>query len=88
MPVIIPDHIVWQDVPGDLALFDSETGIYHALNGSAAAIWREIAAGADSETAVDRLSEKFGAPRAEIATDVAAFVADALAKGILMHQPA
>ena len=39
----IPDHIVWQDVPGELALFDARDQTYSALNGSAAAIWREVA---------------------------------------------
>lgn len=88
MTLIIPAHIVWQNVPGDLALFDTETGSYYALNGSAAAIWREIAGGADAETAASRLAERYNAPRPEVSADVAAFVADALAKGLLVREPA
>ena len=74
---------MWQDVPGELALFDARTETYSALNGSAAAIWREIASGADVETMVDRLARAHDVPVAVMADDVAAFVADALAKGLL-----
>jgi len=87
MTLTIPAHIFWQDVPGELAVFDSENESYHALNGSAAAIWREIAGGADEATAAARLAETYGAPRVEIDEDVAAFVADALAKGLLVREP-
>ena len=88
MTVTTAPHIVWQDVPGDLALFDLNSGTYHALNGSAAAIWREIAAGADADGVIDRLAERYGAARADIAADVAAFIADALARGLLIQAAA
>ena len=79
----IPSEIVWQDVPGELALFDARSETYSALNGSAAAIWREIASGADVDTIVDRLATAYDVPPAAMADDVAAFVTDALAKGLL-----
>lgn len=88
MTLSISAHIVWQDVPGDLALFDTKTGSYYALNGSAADIWREIAAGADEDTAADRLAEAYGAPRSEVRSDIAEFVADALDRGMLVTAPA
>lgn len=88
MTLTIPTHIIWQDVPGDLAVFDAQTETYHALNGSAAVIWREIASGADPATAADRLAEHYDAPPAKVAADVAAFVTDALAKGLLVRAPA
>ena len=88
MTLFIPAHIVWQDVPGDLALFDTETGNYYALNGSAADIWREIAAGADADTAAARLAEAYGARQSDVRADVADFVADALDKGVLVAAPA
>ena len=84
MIVRIPDHIVWQDVPGELALFDARDQTYSALNGSAAAIWREIARGADEQAIVDTLAAAYGAPHAAITSDVAEFIADALAKGLLV----
>lgn len=87
MTLRIPDHIVWQDVPGDLALFDTQRGVYHALNGSAAAIWRVLAAGIDPATIAHRLAEQHAAPLEAIASDVAAFLADARANALLVDQP-
>lgn len=79
----IAPHIAWNNVEGELALFDSRDGSYHALNGSGAAIWRAIAAGHDEPGIVDALAAQFDAPRAEIAGNVAEFVAMARAKGLL-----
>lgn len=79
----IAPHIAWNNVEGELALFDSRDGTYHALNGSAAAIWRAIAAGHDEAGIVDALAARFDAPRAAIVENVAEFVASARAKGLL-----
>ena len=79
----IPPHIIWQDVPGELALFDAHNQTYSALNGSAAAIWREIGRGSGQAEIVSALASAYGAPREELAADVAAFIADALDKGLL-----
>lgn len=80
----IPDHIVWQDVPGELALFDARDQTYSALNGSAAAIWREVARGADQDTIAATLAARYDVPADAMSADVAAFIADALAKGLLV----
>lgn len=82
MPTIAP-YIVWQDVPGELALFDERDGAYHCLNPIASAVWRGLAAGDDTDALIDALAGQFDAPRAAIAADVAAFVAEARARGLL-----
>jgi hypothetical protein len=79
----IAPHIAWNNVEGELALFDSRDGTYHALNGSGAAIWRAIAAGLDERGIVDVLAAQFDAPRAAIAENLAEFIAAARAKGLL-----
>jgi len=79
----IAPHISWNNVEGELALFDSRDGSYHALNGSAAAIWRAIAAGQDEPGVADALAARFEAPRSAIAEQVAEFIAAARAKGLL-----
>jgi hypothetical protein len=79
----IAPHIAWNNVEGELALFDSRDGTYHALNGTGAAIWREIAAGHGQPGIVDRLATRFDAPRAAIEASVAEFIAAARAKGLL-----
>jgi hypothetical protein len=86
--LIIAPHISWNPVDGELALFDGRTGAYHALNPSGAAIWRAIAAGSDEAEAVETLAATVGAPRETIAADVRAFIADALARELLVESPA
>lgn len=79
----IAPHIAWNNVEGELALFDSRDGSYHALNGSGAAIWRAIAAGHDQPGIVEALAAQFDAPRAAIEASVVEFVAAARARGLL-----
>jgi len=81
--LIIAPHISWNPVEGELALFDSRTGAYHALNTSGATIWRAIASGQQGDEIIDGLAATYGVPRDAMAADVAAFVADALARGLL-----
>jgi len=72
-------------VAGELALFDDRDGRYHALNGSAAAIWRAIADGLDGPAIVDALIANYDAPRETIAQAVQTFVETALARGLLVR---
>ena len=84
----IAPHISWNNVEGELALFDSRSGAYHALNGSAAAIWRAVAAEMTEGEAVEALANMHDAPREAITADVRAFIADALARELLIETPA
>lgn len=84
MTYLIPEHIVWQDVPGELALFDARDQTYSALNGSAAAIWREVARGADIDAIVRTLAAQYDVPDQAIAADVTDFLTDAITRGLLV----
>lgn len=79
----IPEYIVWQNVEGELVLFDSRDGSYHALNGTAATIWRRVAEGTTTGAICDTLATAHDAPRATIEREVDAFVEAALAKTLL-----
>jgi len=79
----IADHISWQNVPGELALFDVRDGRYHALNGTAAEIWRAIAAGQSPAEIAAALRARHEAPAGEIEQAVEAFIAAARDKGLL-----
>ncbi|MEG3146960.1 PqqD family protein [Sphingomonas sp. RT2P30] len=83
MTLTIPDHVSWQNVPGELALFDVRDGRYHVLNGTAADIWRGIASGGDVSAIVATLSARHGVSEGEVAAAVADFIATARDKGIL-----
>ncbi len=86
--LIIPDYVVWQNVEGELALFDSRDGSYHALNGSAAEVWRELATTQDTGAIVERLAREYDASADEIAADVASFIHWAEARGLLAERAA
>ncbi|WP_066822976.1 PqqD family protein [Sphingomonas mali] len=79
----IAPHIAWNNVGGELALFDGRDGTYHALNESSAAIWRGIAAGLDETEIVRSLAENHNAEPAEIGRDVREFIDLARTKGLL-----
>lgn len=84
----VAPHISWNNVEGELALFDSRSGAYHALNGSGAAIWRAVAAEMSEDEVVTALAATHDVPRETIAADVRAFIADALARELLIEAPA
>jgi hypothetical protein len=84
--LIIPAYIVWNNFEGELALFDTRDGAYHALNRTAASIWRAIAAGNEVSQIAEILAAAAGAPHDLVAEDVNAFVADARAKGLLVAE--
>ena len=85
MMLTIPTYITWQDVDGELALFDERDERYHSLNGTAAAIWRGIAAGMDRAMLIDRIAAGFRVKPEEIVTDVDAFAEAAIAQGLLLR---
>jgi hypothetical protein len=79
----ISRHVVWRDVEGDLVLFDERSGEYHTLNASASFVWRAIAGGKTLD-AIAAAAAASSPERADaIAGDVRAFVASALALGLL-----
>src|SRR5262249_860770 len=73
----------WTDIGDELVLFDSSRGNYHALNGSASAIWRALCAAGSADAIVARLCETYGADRDRIAADVDAFLVRALASALV-----
>ena len=77
------ETVSWTDAGGELVLFDRVNGSYHALNGAASAIWRALGDGRSADAVVDLLSERFQADRTAIAADVSAFLASALAGGLI-----
>ena len=88
MMLTIPTYITWQDVDGELALFDERDDRYHVLNGTAAAIWRGIAAGMDRAMLIDQIATGFRVKPEEIIADIDAFVEMATALGLLLRKDA
>lgn len=72
--------VSWTDAGDELVIFDRGRGTYHALNGSASAIWRALADGGSADDIAGRLNARFAA---DTSSDVAAFLATALAAGLI-----
>lgn len=89
MPPYTPDlaaapWVYWNAVDGDLVLFDTRSGSYHALNASASQIWRLIAERGELAAVADELAALFPDDMPNIATELQSFVAEALRLGLLV----
>lgn len=83
VPLHVPAHIAWNDVDGELVLFDTRDGSYHALNGTASRVWRGIARGMAPENVARDFAACFQMEEPCAQAEVARFAAEALALGLL-----
>jgi len=81
---VAPEAVSWRDVPGEIVLFDSRSNAYHALNPTAAEVWRALGAGLSVRAATDDLARRFGADRGQIERDVIDFIRHALKEALLL----
>lgn len=77
-------ELSWPPVAGELAIYDARDGQYHVLNPSAAAIWAAIAAQTTAVQIVADLAARHGIAVEAMRADVDAFIAEALALGLLI----
>lgn len=77
------ESVHWTDAGRELVIFDRVSGHYHALNGTAAAIWRALGDGQTAPAIIDILIERYDMARDAIAADVASFLSQALAAGLI-----
>lgn len=80
----IAPQLSWPPVEGELAIYDSRDGKYHVLNGSAAAIWRRIAAGLGAAEIATELALEHRTTVDTVRRDVDLFFAGALELGLLI----
>lgn len=77
------EHLVWRDVEGEIVILDLRSSRYLQLNSAGAALWRQLAAGADEADLVSGLVQRFAADANQARDDVAAFLDDLRSKGYL-----
>lgn len=77
-------ELSWPPVAGELAVYDARDGQYHVLNPSAAAIWTAMAAQTPVSQIVADLAARHGIAVEAMRADVDAFIAEALALGLLI----
>ena len=77
------DDLFWRASGSDVVMLDAASSRYFAANASAAPLWERLREGASEAELVDVLCERYAVPREVAAADVAAFVEQLTARGLL-----
>jgi Coenzyme PQQ synthesis protein D (PqqD) len=75
--------VEWREVEGEIVALDLRTQTYLSINGSGAAIWPALVAGAEREALIAGLIEKFSVSEDQAAADLDAFLAQLDEQGLL-----
>ena len=68
--VRLPDHVVYRDFGDETVILNLDSGMYHGLNSTAAAMVERLGDSDSVGDAVDRLSADFQQPRERVERDV------------------
>ena len=77
------DRVVSETIDGEVVAIDLESGRYYSLEGPAARAWEAIQAGQDLDGIAAVVAAETGVGADEAGADVAAFVAELAAEGLL-----
>jgi Coenzyme PQQ synthesis protein D (PqqD) len=77
--------LTWQSVGDDLVVLDLKGSVYLKLNGSGKVLWEALADGRSDSGLTSVLVDRFGIDEERAATDVATFLADLRARGLLVE---
>ena len=80
-----PDALA-RELNGEILLLDLRSSHYFGLTGTGARIWQLIEAGHAPDSAADTLAREFDGDAAVIKEEVGAFVADLVARGLLIPE--
>src|SRR4051812_37980998 len=78
------DRVVSETIDGEVVAIDLESGRYYSLEGPAARAWEAIQAGRDLEGIVTAVAAEASVEEDEARADVAAFLAELEAEGLLV----
>lgn len=82
----ISSRVVGEVLDGEAVLLDLASGKYFSLNRSATRMWELLAERRGVEQVVAQVLNEFSADEATVRADLAALIADLLAKGILIER--
>lgn len=79
------DNLFWRESGGEVVALDAGASRYFAANPTAAVLWKRLGEGegASESGLTDTLCERFSVSREVAEADVAAFVAELSARGLL-----
>jgi len=75
--------LTWQIAGDDVVVLDLEGSVYFKLNGSGRVLWEALTEPRTEPELAAALVERYGIDESRAATDVAAFLADLRARGLL-----
>ncbi len=81
---IPPDRVVSEVIDGEVVAIDLQSGRYYSLEGAAARAWEAIQAGEDFAGVVAAVAADAGLPAEDAQPDVAAFLAELEAEGLVL----
>ena len=68
--VRVPDHVVYRDFGDETVILNLDTGMYHGLNATAAAMVAALGESDSVGAAADRVAGDLGQPREVIESDI------------------
>jgi Coenzyme PQQ synthesis protein D (PqqD) len=77
------DNLFWREADGEIVALDAGESRYLLANSSAAALWTRLSEGATEADLVDALCDRYGVSRGVAGADVAAFLKQLSARGLL-----
>ncbi|HLV04712.1 PqqD family protein [uncultured Georgenia sp.] len=77
------ESITWREIDGELVILDTERSVYLTTNASGTHLAKLLTSERTADELADALVEQYGIDRETAVADVAAFVAQLQAKGLL-----
>ncbi|MBX6771146.1 MAG: PqqD family protein [Chloroflexi bacterium] len=81
----ISETVVSAQLDDEMVLLDAERGIYYGLDPVGTRIWQLLDAGHDAEEIIEHLTAEYDADPGLLRADVAAFLAQLTAQGLIRH---
>ena len=81
--VIVPDHVLFQEVMGNSALLNLETETYYGLDDVGTKMWETLGEADSVGAAAKRLADVYDAPIETLEADIVRLVADLRKHGLL-----
>ena len=86
-PRVYPDDsVICAELDGEMVLLNINSGVYFGLDEIGSDIWKLLTDGADADAIVAALLENYDVERDELQGDVAAFIRQLTAKGLLREE--
>lgn len=79
------EDLTWQIAGDDVVVLDLEGSVYLKLNGSGRVLWEALAATCTESELAEALVDRYGIDSERAGSDVATFLADLRARGLLVE---